>query len=183
MATKLDITVFQTFNKNLISIQDNSQYDTGFVIQQPTIKINVPGFKEVTLPFTPQQMNTFNSQNLELTSIGEPYSPLPDGLYIITYTVEPPAQYKVTKSIYRVDQLMEKYDDTFMSLDMGECNGTVKKQLREELMLAYLALQSTVSSANACAYNLANRLYLLAARQIDSIYNKICNCSGRTHVY
>ena len=48
----------------------------------------MPGFNLVSLPFTIQQQNVFNSVNLGLSEPGE-YLSLPDGIYNIKYSIAP----------------------------------------------------------------------------------------------
>ena len=58
---KLDILVINTFNSKTLGIIDISTYPDSPPIQSPTIEITVPGFDVISLPFTPNDFNVFNT--------------------------------------------------------------------------------------------------------------------------
>ena len=178
----LDILVVPTYNTLTIGIADASTYPTNPpVVVAPTIEITVPSSGKVILPFAVQDFNIFNSTTLEITSIGEPLLPLPDGIYNLRYSVTPSYINFVEKSIMRVDRLQEKYDEAFMKLDMMECDRAIKTQQKVELTSIYFFIQGSIAAANNCAVAEANKLYTQANTMLNNFIRNNCNCSGNNY--
>jgi hypothetical protein len=127
----------------------------------------------VTLPFVPNTHNVFNSGNLQLTGPSDPLVSLPDGLWTFKYSVFPNNQYFVEKSFFRIDNLQENFDRAFLTLDMMECDLAVKEQHKLELDSIYFMIQGAIAAGNNCMTDVANRLYLTAAKAL----NKFVKCS------
>ena len=161
---------------------DTSVYDTDPpTVVNPTVEIKVPGFNAVYLPFTVEQINTFNSTDLGLTTAGDEIA-LPDGIYCIKYTTDPVLTNFVEKSIIRVDKLQEKFDNAFMTLDIMECDDALKKQAIVSLNTIYFYLQGSIASANNCAYVEAAKLYGQANKMLDRFLASHCGCSGNNYL-
>lgn len=180
MATTLNILVINTYNAETLGIADNSTYDT--TPTSPTIDITVPGFPVVTLPFVPDNFNTFNSTSLGLTPVGTPITPLPDGVYFLKYSIAPANVYFVDKSIMRTDVIQEKFDNAFMKLDMMECDLAVKTQSKVTLNSIYYLIQGSIAAANNCAVDTSNKLYSQADRMLNNFIKTNCGCSGNNYV-
>lgn len=178
----LDILVIPTYNTKTLAVADISTYPDTPPVQAPTIEITIPGFGLVSIPFTPEEFNVFNSGILEITEVGEDLTPIPDGLYTLTYSVTPAFENFVTKTIMRVDQLQEEFDKSFMKLDMMECDGAIKKQSKVELNSIYFLIQGSVAAANNCAVDVANKLYLQASKQLSYLNKRNCGCSENNYL-
>lgn len=179
---KLDFLVIPTYNTETLGIADQSIYPDSPPVQSPTVQIDVPGFGISTLPFTPNDFNVFNSGSFGLTDPGEPINDLPDGLYTITYSVSPAYLNYVTKSIYRVDHLQEKFNEAFMKLDMMECDKAIKTQSKVELFSIYFLIQGAIAAANECATDVANKLYSQARKQLINFSKDGCQCYGTNYI-
>lgn len=178
----LDILVIPTYNTKTLGVADNSTYPDSPAVQAPTIEITVPGFGLVSIPFTPNDFNVFNSSSLELTAVGEDLIAIPDGVYTLTYSVTPAYLNYVTKNIMRVEQIQERFDNAFMKLDMMQCDLAIKKQSKVELNSIYFLIQGSIAAANNCAVDVANKLYLQASKQLDRFINNNCGCSGTNYL-
>lgn len=178
----LDILVIPTYNTKTLGVADNSTYPDSPAVQSPTMEITVPGFGMVSIPFSTNDFNVYNSSSLELTAVGEDLIPIPDGVYTLTYSVAPAYANYVTKNIIRVEQLQERFDEAFMKLDMMECDMAIKKQSKVELNSIYFLIQGAISAANNCAIDVSNKLYLQASRQLERFINNNCGCSGTNYV-
>lgn len=175
---KLDIIVVPTYNSLLLGITDASTYPTYHTsVLSPTIEINVPGFGMVILPFNVQDFNLYTSANLGITAVGIS-QPLPDGIYHLKYSVAPAYQNYVEKTIIRVDQLQEKFDEAFMTLDMMECDRAIKAQSKVELISISFMINGAIATANNCAVIEANKLYLQASKMLNNLLKSNCGCSG-----
>lgn len=179
---KLDFIVAPTYNKLYLGVKDTSTYVTEIPsVLEPTITITPPGFDPVALPFMFNVVNIFNSIDLNITELEN--QPLPDGEYYIEYSINDGlTSTTISKSIFRVEQLQEKFDEAFMTLDLMECDGEIKKQSRVELMTIYFFIQGAISAANNCVSVKANELYNKANRLLDSFLSTDCGCSGNNYI-
>ena len=135
----------------------------------------------MTLPFVPNDFNIFNSTSLGLTELGDPLTPLPDGVYTLRYSISPAYINFVEKNIIRVEMLQEKFDEAFMQLDMMECDQAIKTQSKVELSTIYFFIQGSVAAANNCDPITANKLYNKASKMLDTFINNNCGCSGNNY--
>lgn len=183
MALQLDILVVPTYNTLTLGVADASIYPTNPpVVSSPTIEITVPGFDVVSLPFNVNDFNIFNSLSLGLSTFGEPLLPLPDGVYKLKYTVAPAYENFVEKTIIRVEQLQEKFDEAFMKLDMMECDRAIKTQQKVDLNTIYFFIQGAIAAANNCAVAESNKLYNQASMMLNNFIKNNCGCSGTNYV-
>ena len=179
----LDILVIPTYNTLTLGVADASTYDTDPpVVSSPTIEITMPGFVPVSLPFNVNDFNIFNSASLGLSVVGDPLIPLPDGIYTLTYSVAPAYQNFVTKTIIRVEQLQEKFDNAFMKLDMMECDLAIKTQAKVDLNSVYYMIQGSIAAANNCAVDTSNKLYVQANKMLNNFIKTNCGCSGNNYI-
>ena len=183
MALQLDILVVPTYNTLTLGIADASIYPTNPpVVSSPTIEITVPGFDVVSLPFNVNDFNIFNSLSLGLSTFGQPLLPLPDGVYKLRYTVAPAYENFVEKTIIRVEQLQEKFDEAFMKLGMMECDRAIKTQQKVDLNTIYFFIQGAIAAANNCAVAESNKLYNQASMMLNNFIKNNCGCSGTNYV-
>lgn len=179
----LNIVVVPTYNTKTLGIADASVYPTTPpVVSGPTIEITPPGFDKVILPFSVDDFTVYTSSTLHISEAGEPYVPLPDGVWFLKYSVAPAYENYVEKSIMRVDQLQEKFDSAFMKLDMMECDKAIKTQSKIDLMSVYFFIQGSIAAANNCAVEEANKLYIQANKMLDIFINSDCGCYGNNYL-
>lgn len=174
----LDILLVENYSPYTLTIADFSTYPTGYTPVSPTMQITPTGFPTVTLDFTPQANNTYTSENLGMSCVGTPLVKLLDGIYKLKYTINPAYQYFVEKTILKVDNIQEKFDTAFMTLDMMQCDEAIKKQRKVELDTIYYFIQGAIAAANKCADQVALRLYGQANRMLDNFITNKCNCNG-----
>ena len=180
---KLDILVVPTYNTYTLGIADASIYPTDPpIVSSPTIDITVPGFSTVSIPFSVNDFNIYNSAILGITDIGKPLLPLPDGVYKLKYSVAPSYLNFVEKSIIRTDLIQEKFDQAFMKLDMMECDLAIKTQAKVNLNTIYFFIQGSIAAANNCAEDTANKLYEQARMMLNNFIRTGCNCSGNNYI-
>ena len=178
MATSLNIQVVPTYNTLTISIQDLSTYDSA--PSAATINILAPGI-DVSIPFVPNTINTFNSTSLGLTPVGTT-TPLPDGVYYLKYTIAPANVYYVNKSFMRTDLIQEKFDNAFMKLDMMECDKAIKTQSKVDLTTINFFIQGSIAAANNSAVDVASKLYIQADKMLNNFIKNNCGCTGTNYI-
>lgn len=177
MAAQLDLNVVPTHNPKTIGIADMSIYDENQVISAPTIEVTPPGFGKVAIPFSPNEVNVLNSNNLKLTATLDASGlvPLPDGIWQLKYSIQPALENFVQRKFFRTDQIQCKYYQIFLTVDMTECESnnyclpksgqkpTQEQKLREiELMI-----NGAISAANRGEDLLAMQMYNRANQMID----------------
>jgi hypothetical protein len=181
-ALSLDIIIIPTYNTYTLAVVDNSTYPTTPPAPDtPWIQIDIPGFNCYSGPFIPAETNIFNSTDLGITTTGNEL-PIPDGIYGIKYTVNPAYTYYVEKSIMRVDQLQERYDEAFMQLDMMECDRAIKTQSKVDLLSIYFLIQGSIAAANNCANVTSAKLYAQASNMLDIMIESNCGCTGTNYI-
>ena len=174
---KLDIIVVPTYNVASLAIADNSVYSEAAV--NPTLQISVPNFDDVLVAFVPNTLNVFGTEELGISE-AEDTQYLPDGIYHVKYTINPPLQNFFQLSFYRTNNLQEKFDNVFLTLQIMECDGKLKKQAEHDLTTIYFFIQGAISAANNCAIVEANKLYKKADRMLNTFLKNGCGCYGVT---
>ena len=74
----LDFLVINTFDVNTLGVADTSTYDTNPPnVTSPTMAITIPGYTvPVSIPFTPDDFNVYNSATLGLSPVAVSYTHL-----------------------------------------------------------------------------------------------------------
>jgi len=179
---KLDILVVPTYNSLTLGVIDISTYPTDPpVVFGASIKICVPGFNEVTLPFDVGVFNLYNSSSLGITEVGND-QPLPDGIYRFNYSVTPAYLNFVDKTIMRTEKIQEKFDRAFLQLDLMECDRAIKTQSTVTLNTINFFIQGSIAAANNCADFESNKLYRQADMMLDNFLRNNCGCTGNNYL-
>jgi hypothetical protein len=186
MATTLNFLVINTYSTLTLGVADTSTYDSGptgasMLITLPTGTTTLTGGTTVTIPFTANDYNVFNSATLQLTVVGTT-NPLPDGIYGLTYSIVSPVSPPVSKSIMRTDRIQEKFDSAFMKLDMMECDMAIKTQQKVTLSSIYFLIQGSIAAANNSAITQSRKLYQQADMMLNNFLKNNCGCSGNNYI-
>jgi hypothetical protein len=186
MATTLNFLVINTYSTLTLGVADTSTYDSGptgasMLITLPTGVTTLTGGTTVTVPFTPNDYNVFNSATLQLSAVGVT-NPLPDGIYGLRYSIATPTTAPVSKSIMRTAKIQEKFDNAFMKLDMMECDMAIKTQQKVVLSSIYFLIQGSTAAANNLAYTQSAKLYQQANMMLDNFLLNNCGCSGNNYI-
>jgi hypothetical protein len=174
----LDFLVTPTYSTKTFAITDASTYPNDPPqVTNPTLHVSVPGFEVVELAFVVNELNLLDSSSLGITDTGQ--DPLPDGIYIFKYEVDPASENYVEKTIMRVERLQEKFDEAFMKLDMMQGSMSVKKQQKVTLDTIYYFIQGSVAAANNCSTIEAIELYKKADKLLYD-FTQRGECCGIT---
>lgn len=174
---KLDLMMLDTHNPKLLGIVDISTYPAGFNIVSPSLEVRVSGFSSKVLGFTPNSLNIYNSNDLGLTCDLDCTLPLPDGVVYVKYSIYPAHDRFVEKTFFRTDQIQEKFDAAFMSLDIAECDNVIKAAQKKALDEVYYYIQMSIAAANKGSLQLALNLYQKADKLLTKFLDKSC-CNG-----
>lgn len=190
MATTLNFLVINTYSTLTLGVADTSTYDSGptgasMLVTFPTLPVavkTISGASSVTVPFTANDYNVFNSATLQLTAVGADLAPLPDGVYGLRYSIATPSATPVSKSIMRTDKIQEKFDSAFMKLDMMECDMAIKTQQKVTLSSIYFLIQGSIAAANNSAINQSYKLYQQADMMLNNFIKNNCGCGGNNYI-
>jgi hypothetical protein len=186
MATTLNFLVINTYSTLTLGVADTSVYDSSptgasMLVTLPSGSLTLSGGNTVAVPFTPNDYNVFNSATLNLSAVGTS-TPLPDGIYGLTYSITTPTAAPVSKSIMRTAKIQEKFDNAFMKLDMMECDMAIKTQQKVTLSSIYFLIQGSIAAANNLASTQAAKLYRQADMMLDNFLKNNCGCSGNNYI-
>ena len=150
----LSLEVPTVMNSCILKIFDTSVYTNLLPVTCPTLNITVPGFGySVQLNTTQDFVDTITACDLQLqtTDCGTVYSDLPDGIYIIKYSVSPNEIVYVEYNHLRITQALNKYYNVLCDVDANACDPPFKiKQRLEELRLIYMYLQAAKGKVEFC---------------------------------
>lgn len=151
MASKhqLSLELPDTNNIKVLRLFDTSLYAEDLAIDCGTLRITSPGFN---LPVAIDILKGFNivlnacSLGLQRTNCQEASQPLPDGIYVINYSVAPNTSVYVEYNHLRTTQTTNKYFNLLCDLEMSGCEpGADVKEKLEELRL----IKSFIDAAKA----------------------------------
>ena len=151
MASKhqLSLELPDTNNIKVLRLFDTSLYAEDLAIDCGTLRITSPGFN---LPVAIEILKGFNivlnacSLGLQRTNCQDASQPIPDGIYVINYSVAPNTSVFVEYNHLRTTQTINKYFNLLCDLEMSSCepDADVKEKL-EELRL----IKSFIDAAKA----------------------------------
>lgn len=179
----LYLDIQDTLNVNTIRVLDDSIYFQDAPFENAIIEITPPTYTCPTLALRVQKgFNIiFNSSNLRIVPVGATRSPLPDGKYVIKYSVSPNQSVFVEYIYFRNLRQIDSYKSILSDLYTNRSKIPPKKfkELRMELFL----LKQFIDSERAMAeenfmIDEALAVYKECDNQIDIMKNKILLCQS-----
>jgi hypothetical protein len=150
----LSLEVPTVMNPCILKIFDTSVYTPLLPVTCPTLNITVPGFGySVQLDTTQDFVETITACDLQLqtTDCGTVTVDIPDGIYIIKYSVSPNETVYVEYNHMRITQALNKYYNVLCDVDANACDPPFKiKQRLEELRLIFMYLQAAKGKVEFC---------------------------------
>lgn len=123
----LSLEVPDTLNCQIIRIADTSVYSDDIPVDCPILNVTVPGFN-YSVEFGEADISAGFSLNLtacdlelQTDNCGTTYNTLPDGIYIIKYSVSPNDAVYVEYNHLRVCKLLNTYNNVLCDLDVSNC--------------------------------------------------------------
>ena len=169
-------------NKCILRVVDTSVYAEGIAVTCPLLQITAPGFIHPVNFSTPQIepgfTHNFTACDLELQSYncGTEFMDIPDGIYIIKYSVEPKEYVYVEYNHLRVTALRKKLKDEWCKLKLSACEPIPETQNK---FLSLMQITGYIDAAQAKAeYCLDSEqamvLYNYAKKLLDNYSCKLC---------
>lgn len=176
----LSLEVPDVLNTCIIKLFDTSVYATGMPVVCPTLDITVPGFNYASeLSVTPGFNLTLTACDLGLQSNGcdtSEYANLPDGVYIIKYSVSPNEFVFVEYNHLRITQALNKYYNILCELDVADCDppAHVEEKLKQ-LRAIKTFLDAAKAKVEFCHEpDKGMRIYNYALKLLNKIDCKNC---------
>jgi len=176
----LSLEAPDTRNKCILRIEDTSIYSPDLPVTCPILQITVPGFNlPVTITDITQGFNlnlTACDLDLQTQNCGTSFSNLPDGIYIIRYSIAPNDYVHVEYNHLRVTCALEKIAEILCALDIAACEPSFKiKEKLKELNLIEMMIKAAKASVEYCHNPKKGMdIYRYALKRLDKLSCNIC---------
>lgn len=134
---QLSLDIPYTTNPRILRIADTSIYDLTMAVDCQRLEVIPPGFNEsVNVPVTSTHFSLVLSAcnlGLQTQNCADNAYILPDGIYIIKYSISPNDKVYVEYHHLRVTQFIGRYNQLLCDLELHACepSADVKAQLEE----------------------------------------------------
>jgi hypothetical protein len=153
----LSVEAPDTMNLCILRLVDTSVYDSIMPVDCPILEITVPGFihpVQFTEPaISPGFIENFTACDLELQTAqcGTVFSDIPDGIYVIKYSVSPNDVVYVEYNHLRITKALHCYQSIMCDIDIADCDpvSKIKKKLND-LALAKSYLEAAKAKVETC---------------------------------
>jgi len=123
----LSLEAPDTMNPCQLWLADTSVYNPDVEVQCPILEITLPGFS-IPVQFGEDDIDLgFNRQftacdlEVQIDNCGTTFSNLPDGIYILKWSVSPNDLIYVEYNHLRITQALIRYSSILCELDLGAC--------------------------------------------------------------
>lgn len=180
MQPKLKLDISDTLSACTMVIYDISEYPIGFPISCPRLEVTVPGFKypvvfeNISGGFT-KVLNACNL-NLQTTGCDVVSNDLPDGLYVIKYSINPNDTLYVEYNYLRINKLLNRYKDLLCCIESkAEDNKNVHMDMYKDLSELRYSIDAAKAAAEWCHdANRGLKLYDKANKLITRYFCRYC---------
>lgn len=175
----LSLEVPATNNMKVFRVQDTSQYSSLLDIDCSRLTITSPGFSQPrVIDVMPGFNLVLNACTLGLQQVGcsENSYPLPDGIYIINYSVAPNDKVYVEYNHLRTTQMENLLFKQIAKLELSACepSADIKVQLKELRMIKDFIDAAKVKVEYANEPEKGMELLLYAQKLLDKYSNNYC---------
>jgi hypothetical protein len=153
----LSLEVPDTMNKSILRIMDTSIYAENLDVTCPLLQVTLPGFTTPENFESPQITEGFALNltacdlSIQNTECGTRYWDLPDGIYIIKYSVSPNDLVYVEYNHLRITQALWKYNNLLCEMDYPSCEpSAAMKDKLNTLRLAKTYLDAAKAKVEYC---------------------------------
>jgi len=160
MKHKLSLHMPDTMNDESLTIHDTSIYGENMNISCPTLQVLLPGFTSATTinedsvpPLMPGFIRHLTACNLEVQTVncGTVYDCLPDGIYVIRYSVSPNDLVYVEYNHLRIVQALKMYQKHLCDLELEACTPPKNKSVKlDELREIKSYLEAAKATVDTC---------------------------------
>ena len=185
MASKhiLSLEIPESANCSVLSVIDTSVYTDSIPGDCEELLITPPGFAHSTLIEVTKGFNlpvTGCAVGLQTTSCNTSIGTMPDGIYIVKYSVSPNDKVYVEYNHLRVTKLLTTYYEVLCELDVQSCQpSSDKESLLAELSYIRTLIDAAVSNVEYCQSAAQGmQLYNYAKTRLNKIACPSGNCGS-----
>jgi hypothetical protein len=185
MASKhiLSLEIPTVSNCGLLCIKDTSQYSKELAVDCEELLITLPGYSVPVLIKVNKGFDfclTACTLALQKLNCGDVQDNIPDGIYIVKYSVSPNSKVYVEYNHLRVTKLLTTYYKVLCELDVQACQpSSDKESLLAELSYIRTLIDAAVSNVEYCqsaAHGM--QLYNYAKTRLNKIACPSGNCGS-----
>tara|TARA_R110001592_G_scaffold243219_7_gene504182 strand:+ start:3251 stop:3808 length:558 start_codon:yes stop_codon:yes gene_type:complete len=181
----LSLHIPDIMNDWALTIHDTSIYAENMPISCPTLQVLLPGFKkastftEDSVPsLVPGFIRHLTACNLEVqtSNCGSVFDCLPDGIYVIRYSVSPNDLVYVEYNHLRITQALKKYQKHLCDLELAPCDPSFEKAHKlaelQEIKGYFDAAKATVDTCHESSKGM--ELYNYALKRLNKLDCTTC---------
>ena len=179
----LSLEIPAVSNCELLCIKDTSQYNPDLAIDCEELLITLPGYSVPVLIKVDKNFDmclTACTLALQTKKCGTTQESIPDGIYIIKYSVSPNSKVYVEYNHLRVTRLLTTYYEVLCDLDVNACQPNSEKQaLLSEMSYIRTMIDAAVSNVEYCQSAAQGlQLYSYAKTRLNKIACPSGNCGS-----
>ena len=150
----LSLEIPTVSNCNLLCIKDTSQYSENLAVECEELLITLPGYSVPVLIKVDKDFDmclTACTLALQSENCGTEQQNIPDGIYIIRYSVSPNSKVYVEYNHLRVTKLLSQYYEVLCDLEVQACQPDSEKQsLLAEMSYIRTVIDAAVANVEYC---------------------------------
>jgi len=179
----LSLEIPAVSNCELLCIKDTSQYNTELAVDCEELLITLPGYSVPVLIKVDKNFDmclTACTLALQKLKCGTIQDKIPDGIYIVRYSVSPNSKVYVEYNHLRVTRLLTTYYDVLCDLDVNACQpDSAKQALLSEMSYIRTMIDAAVSNVEYCQSAAQGmQLYNYAKTRLNKIACPSGNCGS-----
>tara|TARA_B110000967_G_C18891555_1_gene567745 strand:+ start:3138 stop:3683 length:546 start_codon:yes stop_codon:yes gene_type:complete len=181
MAAKhiLSLESYFVSNPEIFHLKDTSEYAKNLSIDCTELLITVPGYnKPALIEVSPGFDLTINacSLNIQTSNCGSSRIDIPDGLYIVRYSVAPNDKVYVEYNMLRTTSLMNMYYDKMCSIDVTTClPSSEQSELMSEMSFIRTLIDAAKSKVEYCGSpSQGLELFEFAKNRLEKVTCVVC---------
>lgn len=172
-----------TMNGCVLRLVDVSSYNPDSVITCPLLEVQTPGFTRAVVIPNPQPGFIYNltacDLGIQTQQCGTTFFDLPDGIYILKYSVSPNEYVYVEYNHLRITKALNIVQEILCDLDVSACVPDAKTEAKlRELQLLQMQLLAAKAKVETCLEPKAGwEIYLYTVKMLDKL--RCCTTSCR----
>lgn len=171
----LDFEILPIKNPKFLVVFDLSDYME--YPKQPSIRITLPGYtKPIFLPFKKDSINKYTSNDLQPKKDTLELFDLPDGLYKISYHIQPHEEEFIEKYYLQTNLFNKQYTQFLLSLELSDCSMKNDNIIKNGILDADLFIQLAQANVEENNLKAANEAYKNAVSTLEKLTKKLKGC-------
>jgi hypothetical protein len=177
----LSLEVPTVANCEILSINDTSQYTELLPVDCPELLITTPGFNSPALISVTQNFNlniTACDLGLQTVDCANKNAALPDGVYVIKYSVSPNDKVYVEYNHLRVSKILTLYFKILCDIDLKTCPPDYdQRELVSKMYYLRTLIDAAIARVEYCSSpNQGMDIYNYALKELQKISCLYSNC-------